>query len=189
MVLGSLSYLDDGFWKDMPLIRVNIEGTQHDLIIFFNITQIYFNSTEKSVNTEYIIPNQNEFFLYDTKISIGEKTFQLLINQIQSEEEINYKGKFKDNEVIIKRNLPQRLSKFRIGHIPKKTDLKKKESNFKNHYIDIPEIDQILEKESDLFEEMDKEGAFSELDNILNDDEDDLFKELILLDQESVRNN
>ena len=68
--------------------NIVIEGIQHDLICSFNITQIFYNSTDNPVEIEYIIPTRNELCLYETCFYIGNEKIKVIIQELQSAQEI-----------------------------------------------------------------------------------------------------
>ena len=124
MVLGSISYSDKTSWKPMPLKGINIQGKQQNLLCTYEITQVFFNPTNEAVDSEYIIPTRNEICLYDTTFYVGNEIIKPKIQEVKSAEETFKQAKSEGKTAVIGLNLPNGLSKFKIGNVPSQSECK-----------------------------------------------------------------
>jgi len=124
MVLGSICYLGDGSWQSFRLRGVDVKGEQHDLMCSFVVTQVYYNPETKPVDTQYIIPTHNEICIYDTTFYVGDEIIHPILQDVASAKQAYNEAKSAGKSAVLGLNLPNGLSKFKIGNVPPQSEIK-----------------------------------------------------------------
>ena len=118
MVIGYLSYLKDDETITLSPKSVSIEGDLYGLIANIKIIQEYQSDNEIK-ELSYVFSTDQKFCIYKTSFVIGDKVIDMKLQEKQQAEEAYQKAKDEGKVAAISKAIPNGLSSFTIGNLPK----------------------------------------------------------------------